>query len=590
MSVKSPMYALDRHASGRGRIASIHALPTEILSYVFELVTHGLSRDEQQVVGVGQQRLPFHPSCVTSPITLSAVNRRWRYVGLTTPTLWTSICVSIDRRPLGVPRDSALDAEGLACFLLRSRTCPIDILIDARDPEWEFPDFSDPLQSGSSATQHPFHLHLITQTLDILLHHVTRWRSLTILTDTWAPMHAAVTRLSRPPGPTASNHGGFPGDAMRGAACLETLTLMHCNEYIVQGDGFNMDGQGDDDDLKEGAILTPFAALFGYGRDAARDLNCHRLSRLRSLSLLGVPVNWARLSSLVGDTWMCGRGLSGESIQMLELSYLECRVRPRVADFCRMLRGCRSLRSLSLMRSELLQDEDEDEGASEGGHGQTQVDLQSLEKMHLAYDTVLDAIRILALLHCSNLKVLEMEQVVSPDSLASEDASLLLTYCSTGLLSKPKDLDATIESQKRRRPHFALLEELTLHHVTARDAGSCAVLFGCLPNLRRLTLRHTPVCAIASLLPRQIFCDGEDWCRVCAPCVRLTCLEVTHVDVRAYHLLGFTLKERGRIGAPPIGEVEFCLDVGSDGWLPTPAVGIDNSTYKEITHLRVVDE
>jgi hypothetical protein len=126
------------------RVAPIHTLPREILTYVFELVTFALSPDELSFLRDDQQKLPFHPHSVTAPTKLCAVNRHWRYVGLTTPKLWSSIVVSVNDvincdYGSGHP-DSSLDFESLACFLSRSRNSPIDILIDGRDPEWDFSD------------------------------------------------------------------------------------------------------------------------------------------------------------------------------------------------------------------------------------------------------------------------------------------------------------------------------------------------------------------------------------------------------------------------------------------------------------------
>ncbi|KAI6098907.1 hypothetical protein EDD16DRAFT_1718270 [Pisolithus croceorrhizus] len=143
----------------------VHNLPTELLSYVFELVTHTLSQDERNTLGSGQQGLPFHPQTIKAPVWLSAVNRCWRHVALSTPSLWTSIFVSVDNIVDygGDERNSSsfcgskrlLDVESLAYFLLRSGSCTLDIFIDGRDPEWDFPNYldSDDADDGRPSAQ-----------------------------------------------------------------------------------------------------------------------------------------------------------------------------------------------------------------------------------------------------------------------------------------------------------------------------------------------------------------------------------------------------------------------------------------------------
>ncbi|KIJ62343.1 hypothetical protein HYDPIDRAFT_189160 [Hydnomerulius pinastri MD-312] len=562
------------------RASPVCKLPNEILSYIFELVTHALSLDEFPVVGDNQQKLPFHPASVTAPTTLSTVNRRWRDLVWANPKLWTSIFVSIDNIiDCGYIREEScfhpspgriLDVESLGRFLSRSRNSPIDILIDGRDPDWDFPDFFDggQLVEGCPVDNHPFCPQIMTQILDILFHHVSRWRSLVILTDTWAPMHATIHRLSNPHSDRGSSHS-----TIGGASCLEALTLMCCNEYIVHSDTFVPP------ELKE-PICNPFAALLDHPSDSLSAAS-RKLTRLRSVSLLGVHVNWADFASLVSDT--C-RGLS-KGIQTLELSYHCCEVRPSVSDFCRILKGCPNLRSLSLKLSGPQCAEETFEGHA--------VILPSLEKLHLEYDSSQDAARALSLLRCPNLKTLVAEGVAHVDR-GSDDGSHLLMYCSTGSLlipatpldnAFPKPASLKRPDTAPRKSPFHLLEDLTLHRITA-CMTPYSMLFASLPNLRRLTLRHTPTHAIASLLPQQHFCGSQNISevRMTAPCIRLECLDVTHSEVEAYHVLGFTLKERGRMGAPRVPEVTLHLEGSS--WLSgRPLVAM----YEEITHLDIID-
>lgn len=117
---------------------------------------------------------------------------------------------------------------------------------------------------------------------------VYRWRSMTIFSDTWAPLHAALCCLSVP----RVGQGSF-SNSRRGASCLETLRLMQCDEYSIRNEHF---GSGV---LKE-PITTPFAALAGYPDGPSS----HTLpARLRPNSLCGIDVNWSDFTRFISGTW-----------------------------------------------------------------------------------------------------------------------------------------------------------------------------------------------------------------------------------------------------------------------------------------------
>jgi hypothetical protein len=104
-------------------------LPVELLAYVFLL-----SAEPDAAV---------NPTTVKTPLVLSSVCRRWRDVSRNTPRLWTRICVT---RELLVRKHLrrtavAVDTTHILISLALSRNRPLEILIDARDDEW---DFSEP--------------------------------------------------------------------------------------------------------------------------------------------------------------------------------------------------------------------------------------------------------------------------------------------------------------------------------------------------------------------------------------------------------------------------------------------------------------
>lgn len=559
----------------------VHNLPTELLSYVFELVTHALSQDDRNALGTGQQRLPFLPQSIRAPVWLSAVNRRWRHVALSTSSLWTSIFVSVDNiiDYSGDERDPSsfcgskrlLDVESLAYFLLRSGNCTLDIFIDGRDPEWDFSDYldgdGDDADDGRPSAQHPFDAQIMSHILDILGHHVYRWRSMTIFSDTWAPLHAALCCLSVP----RVGQGSF-SNSRRGASCLETLRLMQCDEYSIRNEHF---GSGV---LKE-PITTLFAALAGYPDGPSS----HMLpARLRSISLCGVHVNWSDFTRFISGTW---DGLSN-GIENLELSYHHRDVRPDVTAFQRILEGCANLRSLILKHSGPQWVGRTPQGPS--------VPLPRLETLHLAFDSAEEAALTMSTLCCPGLKVLTLEDGTAAQS-SPNDASLLLIYCGTGALRTPPRLgnDSTYDSLsciphpeiRSNFPPFPSVQALTLEYVSTSCLIPYTLLLAGLPNLRRLALRHVPKYAFGSLLPQPVFCDEDitSDIRTPIPCTRLESVEATHTEPSVYSILGSILRERAKLGAPRIPEVMLRLEGGHCS-VPGPT----SLAYEEITCLDVV--
>lgn len=117
----------------------INSLPVELLSLIFTIGTHGTDVAED-----GNR--PCNTQSVRTPVVISQVNRRWRQIALNTPALWTSLCATLEMvetweeyNSLGQPfRSTSLNTEHLTSYLALSRNYPLDILIDARDPDWDF--------------------------------------------------------------------------------------------------------------------------------------------------------------------------------------------------------------------------------------------------------------------------------------------------------------------------------------------------------------------------------------------------------------------------------------------------------------------
>ncbi|KAG6333104.1 hypothetical protein ID866_5987 [Astraeus odoratus] len=187
------------------------------------------------------------------------------------------------------------------------------------------------------------------------------------------------------------------------------------------------------------------------------------------------------------------------------------------------------------------------------------------------FDSAEEAAFTLSLLRCPSLRALILDDGTDAQCIP-DDASPLLCYCGTGTLGAPSSRgDDPVNIPPAYLPPsdvpselslFSSIQELTLEHVLASGLTPYAVLLSGLPNLRRLALRHIPTYAFSSLLPQQIFCDSRTAPEVRAsiPCTRLEYIEATHTEEEAYNVLTSILREREKLGAPPIPDVTFCLE------------------------------
>ena len=135
------------HPRNHHRLSPISNLPVELLSYIFSLSTHPTTGNPNAE--------EYSPPTITTesvqvPLVLSSVNRLWRQVALGTPGLWSRLCItvelienfySIERDPNGFTNGSMstqLNTSHITTYLALSRKYPLDILIDARDENWNF--------------------------------------------------------------------------------------------------------------------------------------------------------------------------------------------------------------------------------------------------------------------------------------------------------------------------------------------------------------------------------------------------------------------------------------------------------------------
>lgn len=532
-------YQIHRHS------CHINALPVEILSYIFTLATHDAASTNTDYKR--RYEVPFSPESVTMPTVLASVHRHWRNIALSTSTLWSSLVMSLGQVVRVKVEDDErayktfLDVERLAAHIARSRNSPVDILIDTRDPEWDFEDDEEEC-STHNATCFPY-ATFIPQILDLLFPQMYRWRSLTILSDTWAPLRVALERLSLP---TLTKGLGAPH--------LETLMLMRCNEFLGHLDAFSPRSQHMFDGI-------PFAALTGAPH---HDLSAqsHPLPKLRNLTLVGVHLNWTHFSRyILGAALDKPPSRISGCIQSLELSQ-HCReVRPTFDEFTRILKACPLLRKLVIRVSGPRFDA----GVQSSDHP---VSLPLLEEIHLGYTNVEDAAMLLSHINAPNLTMLSIEDanyIASPDD---EDSSPLLIYLATGFLDlcdvstergSSHELynyySATSKDSAVRTP-FPRLERLSLNNVIACTTPF-SLLVTAIPKLRHLSLCRTPN-ALPALLPVQ-----TDTCTRTIPCRSLESIEIFCVEEETKHTLDFVLREREKSGAPRVCNIDIHLEVCS---------------------------
>lgn len=114
--------------------APIDSLPVELLAYIFVLGAHEpISSSERE----DDDCQPFNSDSVKAPLVYASVSRHWRSVALTTPALFTSLCITPELL-CEVENKEVLDTTGISSYLALSQSYLVDILIDARDQEWDF--------------------------------------------------------------------------------------------------------------------------------------------------------------------------------------------------------------------------------------------------------------------------------------------------------------------------------------------------------------------------------------------------------------------------------------------------------------------
>ncbi|KAF5371412.1 hypothetical protein D9757_010007 [Collybiopsis confluens] len=518
----------------------IHSLPVELLSYILELGTHSPERSPNG----RQESLPFNTESVRAPLIFSAVCRRWRDVAQTTSSLWTSICITSGSiRSSSVDQTSKLDLSNVIAYLSLSRKYPLNILLDARDIDWDFCEPDVPTISDYLDYDPPFSESDMRTAVSLLLPHISRWRSVEILTDTWAPMHAALRMINEPL-------------VTRGAPMLQSLILMRCNDYVSHSPLFQPSS------MKQPALFQSD----GFS-EASHPL---ALPLIQNLTLRGVHVDWSGLSSSLGL-----------SLTALELSSHSLDVQPTHSELHSLLSGCPKLESLTFNGSGFVID-DEDLSFKTGAHDLSEnmepIRLPFLEELRIGYRSALDGYNILSMLHVPNIVHLSLEDATHPGEAEQVAADPFLHYIAatlkrnqnkktiTPFYSPSSTSPASCSCTNPTLSSFANLRKLTLRAMKAQPS-SFRKFFISMPHLQSLELREMPrpmdvVLAIASskhIDSSQVSSTGSPSSLLPCPLLEELSLngELSTDDFK--HFIDDFLGARTRAGARPLKRLDIHL-------------------------------
>jgi len=121
----------------------INKLPIELLSEIFTLCTQDACRYQNSDDSDSSCPPAISSESVRVPLTLASVNHRWRAIVHGQPSLWTSLCISPELitetyESSSTSRTPTIDLTHIQSCLQRSKQSSLNILIDARDPHWNF--------------------------------------------------------------------------------------------------------------------------------------------------------------------------------------------------------------------------------------------------------------------------------------------------------------------------------------------------------------------------------------------------------------------------------------------------------------------
>ena len=414
----------------------------------------------------------------------------------------------------------------------------------------------------------------------LLLPHLSRWKSLSILTDCWAPMYTALTAIN-------------PFITRFGAPLLESLSLMRCNDLISFSPLFQPHH------LKEPKFLNRDTT---HHHQTNSDLEwcSNMIPSLKYLSLRGVHVDWDTL----GDSL----STSETGLTSLELASHSHDVRPSPYQFHKILSSSSGLRNLVLSASG-PSSEDDTLSSADDGTDYVPVHLPHLRNITIGYRTAVEGHIALGLIDAPNTKELVLEDatyVGDPDVI---NAGPLLSYIGTRQFGeahqnhritassqlnlghhhqtalvaaeKPLMMNSSIpcihedkDAESRRTAAIAAAAFPLLESVTLRGVKSCSqplrIFLGSLSNLQHLELTRMSMQAIHALLPSVVQITHDDCytTNLNCPCPQLRSLCIRSFERLDSQDVDFIIKslpvERQiKGGACQLREVDIYVDAAS---------------------------
>lgn len=350
----------------------------------------------------------------------------------------------------------------------------------------------------------------MNKAISLLLPHLSRWRSVNILTDTWKPMRSALQLIN-------------PAILQHGAPQLESLSLMRCNDFVSFSQEFEPKSLKDPYFLSTTNRVSP-------------PHSASPLPRLRHLSLRGVHVDWSSLSATLSS--------SKTGLYSLELCSHCPDVRPSLSELRDLLSCNPRLRNLVVSGSGPSFAADVNEAVDTAHYDFDGVLLPNLSQFTLGYRSGLEGETVLQLVNAPSLKSLILEEATYPADPEVIDAGSLLTYLGTGefhsvkerclaaydagqyqvktrkdstssvatcvgngieiegrLIEDDEDDMTLVDFDTKPHPPFPLLETLSLKNVRSSSSQPVGTMFGALNNLQTLELVGMPMRPLYTLLP-----------------------------------------------------------------------------------------